>query len=375
MSASKESAFRFAGTREIKPTQSYVLPDNRRLTSLVNRIEAYGTSGFIKPDELTLLAERLDANAALKNLPKDISREDFEGVLMLSMLTECATATYAAQFESASRKFNEPWLGHFTQNVWVPDEVMHSVPFKKMLMQLGYSERDLDREIADAQEKDYIHKAGDTPVHVTTYGMIQEYLTRHWYELIRGVLRPTSPAAAKMVARVEGREALHTVWYRDMTALQVEENPHLIGSVAQTLQLFEMPGNTIAPELQAKAQDWLPRMGGDLEKIKRDVVKLVHQIMGNTENDGRLVVEIAAQQGRKIGPFNAGQVRNALNKFGSPGYGLIGEALLQSVGLQGPYIDNEDGPVDKIRGVVRGFIAKQIDIDFTPPPAKLNENQ
>lgn len=349
-----------------KPTRSdYHLPDNSRLHAYVDKVVYTGIKGIIKPGELNDLAEHLDASKAMKALPPGLSEEDFLNTLRLSLLTECATDTYARVFVSSAQKYDQPWLGRFTEAVWVPDELMHYLPFKTMLMQLGFSEESLDKDIKDAQETDYIHEAGTTPIHLTTFGTDQEYLTDNWYGLQHRIFRATNPEAAHMVARVKQRETLHTIWYRDMAALQIEENPDLITHVAEASLRFRMPGNQIVPQLQSRAVDWMPFMGADFVRMKQDLVRLTAQITQSPQRTGRLVMEVAEQQGLKFGPVSISQVDEAMNKFGSPGYGLIGEALMVVAGMKGPFADSEQGVMDRIRGVVRTWLAAEINKRLT----------
>jgi len=345
-----------------EPLSRYKIPDNRRLALYVQGIENQGTGGFIKPAQIEELSSRLDAQEALKHLPEGMTPEDFAGVLRLSLLTECATETYADQFKNISEKHNEPWLGRFTQRIWEPDEMSHHVPFKKLLMQMGYSEAELDLDIKDAQEKDYVHKGGDTPIAATTFGMEQEELTRNWYQWTRGVLEGSSPVAARMVRLVEAREALHTKWYKDMTAIQIEENPALVVPAAQALSRFEMPGNTIIPELQDRAEEWLSKMGADLEEMKSRILHLVSHVSKTPENVGRLIMAYAADQGRTLGPFRAAHIDHALNFLGPRGYGLIGEAMLVKIGATDLFESHDQGIVGQIRGVVRNKVAESIHI-------------
>ena len=85
-----------------------------------------------------------------------------------------------------------------------------------MFLNLGFSDAELDREIRETRERQYIHGSGDTPVHITTFGMIQEYLTDNWHGLIAGLMKNSAPEAAYIANRIKQRETLHTVWYRDM---------------------------------------------------------------------------------------------------------------------------------------------------------------
>ena len=345
-----------------KPTRSeYHLPNNSRLQAYVDNIVRTGTAGIIKPGEFTDLVEHLDANKALRSLPPGLSEEDFIDTLRLSLLTECATDTYARVFTSSAKKYEQPWLGHFIEKAWVPDELMHYLPFKTMLMQLGFSEDALDKDIMDARKTDYIHEAGTTPIHLTTFGTDQEYLTDNWYGLQYRVFRATSPKAAHMIARTKQRETLHTIWYRDLAALQIEENPNLIAHVAEASLRFQMPGNQIVTHLQSRAAEWMSFMGADFSRMKKDLIRLTAQITQTPDRTGRLVMEVAGQLGVEFGPISISQVHSAMNKFGSPGYGLIGEALMVIAGMKGQFADYEQNVVNRIRGVVRTWLAREID--------------
>ena len=46
-----------------------------------------------------------------------------------------------------------------------------------------------------------------------------------------------------------------------------------------------------------------------------------------------MAMMLAAERDVKLGPLKASQVSAALNRLGGAGYGLIGEALLERVGL------------------------------------------
>ena len=171
--------------------------------------------------------------AVLANLPEGVSEDDFVGILKLALLTECATESYANVISSIGNEFGATWLSRFTQRVWAPDEITHHTPYRLMLLDLGFSCEELDREIKDTQEKQYLHTGARTPVNITTFGMIQEYLTDSYHGLIAGMLRKSAPEAAHMVFRVKRRETLHAAWYRDMTAIQVESNPRFVEDIVR----------------------------------------------------------------------------------------------------------------------------------------------
>ena len=353
-------------------TTAYQLPPegHAKLEALVDRVQAH-PGDLIDLREFQELQERMDVRAVVATLPDGLREDDFAGALKLALLTECATETYGDAFAERARRFDAPWLGRFNEQVWVPDELTHHTPYKYILMSMGFAEAELDREIRDVQSTNYVHNGGDTPVHVTTFGIVQDYLTDNWHGLIAELLRQASPEASYMATRIKRRETLHTAWYRDMVALQVEANPRLLPLVAEGLSRFEMPGNQLVPHLQKLAGGWMPLMGADFDRITRDLVRTIHSTMADTAMAGKLVVQIAVERGIKIGPISPRLVQAAVNRLGGPGYGLLGEALLERVGLsymfraengrQDSAFALYNGAYERVRAILRSWVAKQID--------------
>ena len=346
-----------------------------RLDALVDRIEAQpGT--FIDLDEMRAAQDAIDVRNVLAHLPPDLSEEDFVGILKLAMLTEAATDSYAAVFEEGARLHKASWLSRFTQRVWVPDEHTHAMPYKLMLLDLGHEEAELDREIGLVQDERYEHCCGKTPVELTTYGVIQEYLTDHWHGLISRLMKPSAPLAAHMANQVKARETLHTLWYRDMTAVLVEEDPETLGLVADTVLGFKMPGNALVPQYQAKARHWMPHLGVDYDLVARELVRNFSHIAGTVRGTGELLIEIAVRRGYTIGPLPPRAAQVALDRMGGMGYGLLGEAILERVGLPLPagrrasngHESNARGMGvyhalhERARGMTRRYIGRRIDL-------------
>ncbi|MBF6599382.1 MAG: hypothetical protein IVW36_02595 [Dehalococcoidia bacterium] len=359
----------------------YAIPTEaaERLDALVTRIEAR-PGDMIRAHEFASMQDRLNVRAVIETLPEGLSEDDFAGVLKLALLTECATETYGDAFRERAVRYDASWLGRFNDRVWVPDELTHHTPYRSMLLSMGLSDAELDREIRDVRQANYIHDGGDTPVHVTTFGIVQEYLTDNWHGLIAGLLRKAAPEAAYMATRVKRRETLHTVWYRDMVALQVEANPLLLPHVAEALLGFQMPGNQLAPQWQSQVSRWMPYMGADFERIARDLVRLLHTALGDAATTGRLLVELAAAKGFRVGPVSPRVLQAAANRLGGPGFGLLGEALLERVGLA--YMFRQPagatdrafrpygGVYERVRAMLRSWVSQQIDFRLgVGPPA------
>ncbi|HWO94168.1 MAG TPA: hypothetical protein VNL92_05330 [Dehalococcoidia bacterium] len=348
------------------PDVAYTLPEYtyNRLERLVDGIEAKPG----KPVEIGAFAAmeaNLKVRSVLGTLPNGLSDDDFVGILRLAMLTECATETYGRAIGERARMFDARWLERFNTNVWIPDELSHATPYEMLLRDLGFAPAQLRRDIRETQQKAFEHKGGDTPVHVTAFGMIQEYLTDHWHGLIGGLLRPSSPDGSRLVRQVKRRETLHTMWYRDMTALQVEAQPRYIAYVAEAMAQFEMPGNSLVPELQSQASRWLPLMNADFEQLLRDLTRIIYEVMGNARSVGKLLGDLAAELGIKLGPIPARHLNAAISRLGGPGHGLLGEALLERAGLRHLYQreppNEASHPVARLRALLRSWVARQME--------------
>ena len=338
-----------------------------RLDTLVDSIEA-NPGPLLNPAEMRAASDNLNVHAAIEQLPEGITEEDFVGVLRLAMLTECATDSYSAVFQEGAEQFNAPWLGRFNERIWTPDEHTHHTPYKYMLQSLGYSEEELDLTMHEVRERHYEHCCGRTPVELTTYGIIQEYLTDNWHGMISQLLKPSAPYAAKCASMVKRRETLHTTWYREMTAIQVEENPEIMGLVADTVLSFQMPGTQLVPELGARSLEWMGKANVDFSRVTRDFVRHFQLVAGTMKRAGQLFVDLAAKRGMKIGPVPLTAARQMLGKIGGPGYGLIGEAVLDKFGLPRPTSMSQTGPInlpprmyEAFRSRMRGMIMQRID--------------
>ena len=351
---------------------AYTLPSTAapKLEALVDRIES-NPGDLIDIKALKENPEQFDIRKVMSTLPEGFTEEDMVGMIKLAMLTESATDSYAAVFVEGARQYDAPWLTRFNERIWVPDEHTHFTPYWLMLLSLGYSEDELNREIRETQERTYEHSCGMTPVELTTFGTVQEYLTDHWHGLIANLLKKEAPFAAHCANLVKRRETLHTVWYRDMTAVQVEENPELIAHVGKTLTSFQMPGTRLVPEYGDRSLEWMQRLNVDFSLIARELVRNFSETAGSLRRTGMLLVEMAVFRSYPIGPFPAKFVRGAMNRLGGPGYGLLGEAILDKVGLPVPstWSDKRDsgmhlhtGIYERIRGKMRNSIAERIDL-------------
>jgi hypothetical protein len=298
-----------------------------------------------------------------------MTEADLVGILRLTMLTECATETYAASLEANAQRHDAGWLYSFTHDVWTPDELTHATPYKIMLLHLGFEEAELDRQIRETREQFLDHRSGDTPMHLTTYGMLSEYATDKWHGAIWKTLRESCPAAAHMALRVKRRETAHRAWYRDMTAAQIEHNPGLARYVAEVLLTFRMPGASLVPELQREAGRWLLLMNWDFEPAARELGRMLEEVLGEPGRLGRLLITLAAERGAQLGPVSGKQLRGVLDGLHGQGYGLIGEAFLESVGLNylvevQPASRSRTRAETRVRSLLRSWLAEKIRFDM-----------
>ncbi|MGI8422659.1 MAG: acyl-ACP desaturase [Chloroflexota bacterium] len=319
--------------------------------------------------EFEALRPQLEVRNLLSTLPATVSEDDVIGILRLALLTECATDTFAAAIEQRAARYGASWLRCFTRDVWAPDERTHAAPYKAILQSLGFAEAELDRDIRETREQSLEHQSGDTPMHLTSYGMLSEYATEQWHGAIARMLKSTSPAAAYMANRIKRRETLHRVWYRDMTALQIEGEPGLVSHLAEVLLTFRMPGASLLPELQSQAGYWMTVMGYDFKAGAKELVRIVEGCLTDVGQLGRLLVNIAAERGEVLGPISANHIRMAFDRLGGRGYGLVGEALLESVGLSYlAEIRTDDGAdrqfAHRLRRLLRSWLAGKINLDL-----------
>ncbi len=342
--------------------QTYALPAtaHARLEKMVDEIDA-NQGNLIDPKEFE---EKLDTSRMLSLLPKDLSEDDFIGILKLALLTECATDTYSDAISERGRQFNAPWLERFTEEIWKPDEYTHAEPFRLVLLGLGFSEAELQREIEDAQAAAFEHNGGDTPINVTTFGMVQEYLTDHWHGLIAKLLYPASPAAAHMANRVKQRETMHLVWYREMTAVQLAAQPNLLENITFELANFRLPGNAVAPKYQSQAVRWLPHMGADMDRVIKDLARHLFVIVNSTKAMGWLALDLADKKNAE-GAVKPHHISWVLDHTGGWGYGLVGEAVMERLGLASMFKAKRPGDGgwrSRARDRVRTWLAGQVPI-------------
>jgi hypothetical protein len=258
-------------------------------------------------------------------------------------------------------------LTRWIRAVWLPDELTHAPPYRAILLSYGLAESELDRLMSEAASAHFSFPGHNTPFHVTAYGMVQEYITDYWHGRAATILKPSLPEAALIARRIKQRETLHSIWCRDMTAIQLEDDPTLMSELVQVLADFRMPGHTVAPELYAQSSRWVQAIGLDAARVARELTRLLYSVVDDPAKAGKLLVSVAEAQGRHVGPVSASQIRRALDRLGSGGYGLVGEALLEHAGLGYLYRDRAAGrtsQVARLRGLMRSWLARYVSVEM-----------
>lgn len=339
----------------------------QNLEDLVTRIEA-NPGRMINPAELAEAYESADVSRVVESLPEGLTREDLVDILKLAMLTECATETYADVFREGARRHDAPWLARFVDKVWVPDESTHTDPFRAMLLTLGFEEAELDRQIRDVQQMPYEHCCEVEPLALATFGMIQEQLTDQWHGLIANLVKPAAPHAAHIANRVKGRETLHTMWYREMAAISIAGDPGRLDNVATAIMGFKMPGNQLVPELQGQALRWMPHLGVDFALVAKDLVRNFSEVAGSPRRSGELLTEVASRRGFSVGPIPMRFARVLMARLGGFGYEVVGQAIIERVGLPLARWRQAEGAglrsriKERIQSAARGFVSRRVDL-------------
>lgn len=272
-----------------------------KLNNHVYKLKGQKQSRFEGQIDLAESVKNFNRNAVVATLPEGISENDFVRIQLLSYLTEVPTLSYAGIFVESAKRYDAPWLKAFTEDIWTPDELQHGDPFKAVLLGMGYSNEELERQAKETKQKVYEHYSGVTPVHLTMFGLLQEYLTDHWYRLTRPMLKNSSPQNAEEINQVRIRETLHRLWYQQLTAIQIEDNPRqFVPYIGSSLADFKLPGNYLTEELlqlQGSARAWIPKLGGEARDIEKFIVRHTFDALNeNTDQLGQAILQYGTEK-------------------------------------------------------------------------------
>ena len=120
-----------------------------------------------------------------------------------------------------------------------------------------------------------------------------------------------------------------------------------------------MPGTRLIPQFGSHALEWMAKGSVDFSRVTSDFVRNFYEVAGSVKKAGNLFMTLAARRGMKVGPVPLSTINTALSKIGGPGYGLVGEAVLDKFGV--PRAHSNSRLVESIKSSVRTIIARQID--------------
>jgi hypothetical protein len=109
-------------------------------------------------------------------------------------------------------------------------------------------------------------------------------------------------------------------------------------------------------------------LGYDFKASTKELVRIVESCLADVGQLGRLLVHIAAERGEVLGSVSAKHIGMAFDRVGGRGYGLVGEALLESVGLDYLVDIPTTGGKDRqnarrLRQLLRSWLAARIHVD------------
>lgn len=309
----------------------------------------------------------------------NLSSDEVIDSFRLSLITESLTEQYAETYKIVADMHDAQWLNNFVKGFWEPDELGHADPFKNILIDFGINQKDLEIEIGDAKSSiDYQteHSSGFHPIALTTYGMIQECITDYWYELQRKFF-PTDSNTYKVLSQVKGREALHTVQFRDLTALQLEKDPNLLEHIIHAAVAFEMPSNHIpaVKEIEAKTREWIPQMNGSVSELLRRIINNINLVLNDHSKIGRLILAYASRSEKQFFQFIPNRIVTAAITNIQGGTSLVGEIVLDQLGLKVAEIESPKTYIEEVqfrlKNILKRWATERLNIEgFIAPPSK-----
>ena len=319
--------------------------------------------------EVESMFDNISLDQIVKN--SDLLADEIVDTFRLSLITESLTEQYSSTYRIGAENHRADWLLDYIVRFWEPDELSHADPFKKVLTNFGVDSSNLDIEINEARSEtayQHAHSSGFHPIALTTYGTLQECITDYWYELQRDFF-PSQSRTSTILSKVKGREALHTVQFRDLTAIQLESDPYLIDEIIPAVINFKMPGNHIPPvqEIESRTQALLPRMGGDVTELLKRIINHIQAMLGNKDVLGKLLMTYASNSEKRfISSLPNSLITKSVGLIRG-GHGLVGEIVLELFGL----IANEKGVpkniqeklVYQIKSIVKRWIRDRMRVE------------
>ena len=123
--------------------------------------------------------------------------------------------------------------------------------------------------------------------------------------------------------------------FRNLTAIQIEAEPELIDNVIHATLNFQKPANEIAPikDIESKTQEWIPRMNGEVIGLLKRIVSNLSIALDDKDKLGKLFTRYASHSERRFIKFIPNSfLAQAIRRI-RPGYGIVGEIVLEQLGL------------------------------------------
>ena len=323
----------------------------------------------IPSESLEAMFEDFSPDDLVRN--SQMSADELTNTFRLSYITESLTEQYAATFHEGARKYNAKWLSDYITGFWEPDEKGHADPFRNVLTDFGIDKRTLDDEVHQAHEQTNYsskHGSGLHPISLTTYGLIQECITDYWYELQRSFF-PSTSHTSKAIGLVKGREALHTVQFKTLTAMQLEQDPLLLELIINTIKNFQMPANHIPTisHIEQQTQNWIPHMNGSVYELLKRILGKIYDALQDTSSFGKILLEYASESEQRILSLLPNKFTSRVISSMRGGPGFVGELILESLGIIPNEIEapktNFETVQYRLKQIVKRWVKEQVRLE------------
>ena len=190
---------------------------------------------------------------------------------------------------AAADRGNAPWLRRFIEQTWLPEELMHSPPYREYLVRSGTCDAaTIDSAIADVRERKFTLGVDYTPIEAATYGWLQELLTWRYYETIASFLvgkaqpgAPVDSVLLKILNDIAKEENFHRFIYLSGVRTSLKYAPEAKEQVIRAVADFMMPGHQMVPHLQAYTSSWAKSFGFPVKKVLREISSEMIQLVGH----------------------------------------------------------------------------------------------
>ena len=149
----------------------------------------------------------------------------------------------------------------------------------------------------------------------------------------------------------------------------MESDPSLIVEVAQAIQNFQMPSDKIplVKGIQEKTQEMIPRMNGNVIVLLRRIIGHLNIALNDKELLGELLAKYATSREQRLISLLPNQVViDSLNRL-MGGYGLIGEVVLDALGLSANEREAETTSIERVqhffRNIIRRWLRERLQLE------------